>query len=65
MDATLKSLSTVMNGNEINKLFTVIKLLKIRENSKDNYFSLYYYIHVTFISTFPPSLTFCILNVKT
>ena len=65
MDAILKALSTVINGNEINKLFTVIKLLKIRENSKDNYFSLNYYIHVTFISTFPPSLTSCILNVKT
>ena len=63
MAAILKALSTVMNENKRNKVFTVIKQLKRREYSKDTYFSLNYYIHVIFISTFPQSLTSCILNV--
>ena len=40
MDAILKALSTVMNENRRNKVFSVIKQLKMRENSKDTYFSL-------------------------
>ena len=63
MDATLKALSTLMNENEKNKQFTAITQLKMQENSKDTFFSLNYYIHVTFISTFPPSLTSCSLIV--
>ena len=63
MAAILEALSTVMNGNRRNKVFTVIKQLKRREYSKDTYFSLNCYIHVVFISTFTQSLTYCILNV--
>ena len=63
MAAILEALSTLMNENRKNKVFTVLKQLKIREYSKDTYFSLNYYIRVIFISMFPPSLTSCILNV--
>ena len=63
MDAILKALSTIMNENRRNKVFTVIKQVKMREYSNDTYFSLNCNIHVIFISTFPPSLTSCILNV--
>ena len=63
MAAILKALSTVMNENRRNKVFTVIKQPKRREYSKVTYFSLNYYIHVIYISTFPQSLTPCILNV--
>ena len=35
MDAILKALSTVMNENRRNKVFTVIKQLKMRGYSKD------------------------------
>ena len=67
MDAILKALPIVMNENRGNKVFTVIQCLsvylKMRENGKDTYFSLNYYIHVIVISPFPPSLTSCILNV--
>ena len=63
MDAILKALSKIMNENKRNKVFTLIKQVKMREYSKDTYFSLNYHIHVIFISTFPPSLTSCILNV--
>ena len=63
MAAILKALSTVINENRRNKVFTVIKQLKMREFSKDTYFSLNKYIHVIFISTFPQSLMSCILNV--
>ena len=63
MAAILKALSTVMNENIRHKAFTVIKRLKRGEYSKDTYFSLNYCIHVIFISTFPQSLTSCILNV--
>ena len=52
-----------MIENRRNKVFTVIKQLTMREYSKDTYFSLNYYIHVIFISTFSQSLTSCILNV--
>ena len=61
--AILKALSTVINENGRNKVFIVIKQLKMRKYSKDTYFSLNFYIHVIFISTFPQSLTSCILNV--
>ena len=63
MAAILKAVSTVMNENRRNKVFTVIKQLTMREYSKDTYFSLNYYIHVIFISTFSQSLTACIPNV--
>ena len=63
MAAILKALSLVMNENRRNKVFTVIKQLTMREYSTDTYFSLNYYIHAIFISTFPQSLTSCILNV--
>ena len=63
MAAILKALSTVINENRRNKMFTVIKQLKMREFSKDTYFSFNVYIHMIFISTFPRSLTSCILNV--
>ena len=63
MAAILKALSIVMNENRRNKVFTVIKQRKRREYSKDTYFSLNYYIHVIFISTFPQSRMSCILNV--
>ena len=60
--AILKALPRVMNENRRNKVFTVIKQVKMRKYSKDTYFSLNYHIHVIFISTFPQSLTSCILN---
>ena len=63
MDAILKALSTVMNKNRRNKVLTVIKQLKMRQYSKDTYFSLNHYIQMIFILTFPQSLISCILNV--
>ena len=63
MAAILEALSTVMNENRRNKVFTAIKELKMREYSKDTYSSLNCYIHVIFISTFPQSLTSCTLSV--
>ena len=63
MAAILEALSTVKNENRRNKLFTVIKQLKMRVYSIDIYFSLNYYIHVIFILMFPPSLTSCMFNV--
>ena len=60
--AILKALSRVMNENRRNKVFTVIKQVKMRKYNKDTYFSLNYYIHVIFISTLPQSLISCILN---
>ena len=60
--AILKALSIVINENRRNKVFTVIKQLKMLEFSKDTH-SLNYYIHVIFISMFPLSLTSCILSV--
>ena len=61
--AILEALSIVMNKNRRNKVFTVIKQLKMREYSKHTYFSLIYYINVIYISMFHPSLTSCILSV--
>ena len=43
MAAILKALSTVMNENRRNKVFTVIKQLKMREDSKDTFFSTLLY----------------------
>ena len=63
MATILKAISTIMNENRKNKVFIVIKQITVREFSKDTYFSLNYYIHVIFISTFSQSLTACILNV--
>ena len=40
MAAILKAFSTVINENRRNKVFTVIKQLKMRGFSKDTYFSL-------------------------
>ena len=57
-DAILKALSTVMNENRRNKVFTVIKYLKMRAYSKETELSLNYYNHVIFISTFSQSLAF-------
>ena len=59
---SLKALSTVLNENRRNKVFTVIKQLNMQEYRKDTYLSLNCYVHVIFISTFPKSLTSCILN---
>ena len=63
MAAILKALSAVMNENRRNKVFTMIRQLKMREYSKDTYFSLNYYINVIFISVFPQILMSCILKV--
>ena len=38
MAAILKALSTVMNENRRNKVFTMIKQLTMREYSQDTYF---------------------------
>ena len=40
MDTILKALSTVKNENRRNKVFTVIKQLKMQEYGKDTFFSL-------------------------
>ena len=37
LDAILKALSTVKNENRRNKVFTMIKQLKMREYSKNTY----------------------------
>ena len=63
MDAILKALSTVMNENRRDKVFTVAKKLKIQENSKTTYSSINHNSPVIFISMFPLSLTSFILNV--
>ena len=63
MAAILETLSTVKNENRRNKVFTVIKQVKMRVYSLDTYFSSNYYVHVIFILMFSPSLTSCILNV--
>ena len=56
-------LSLIMNENRRNKVFTMIKQLKMLEYSAHADFLLNYYVLVFFISTLPPSLTSCILNV--
>ena len=52
MAAILKALSTVMIENRRNEVFTVDKTTKMREYSKDTYFSLNYYVHVTLFQRF-------------
>ena len=59
MEVILKPLSTVMNENRRNKVFSVLKQLKY---NKDTHFSLNH-VHLIFISTFPLRLTSCILNI--
>ena len=63
MAAILEALSTVMNENRRNKVFTMIKQLKMREYTKDTYFSLNYYTHGIFILMFPPSLRLAFLTL--
>ena len=63
MDAILKALSIVMTENRRNKMFTMIKQLKLREFSAHFDFSLNCYVLVIFNSTVPSSLTSCIQNV--
>ena len=53
MNTILKALSIVMNENGGNKLFTVIKQLKMEEYSKDTYF----YLNYSFILAFLMLLT--------
>ena len=62
MDAILKTLSLVMNKNRRNKLFTMIKQLKMCEYSAHFDFS-FNYVLVIFNLTVPSSLTSCIQNV--
>ena len=63
MDAILKTLSLVMNKKRRNKVFTMIKQLKMRKHSLHFDFSLNCYVPVFFKSTVPSSLTSCIQNV--
>ena len=63
MDAILKPLSLVMNENRRNKVFTMIKQLKMREYSAHTDLSLNCNVLVIFNSTVPSSLTSCIQDV--
>ena len=63
MDAILKTLSLVMNENRRNKVFTMIKQLKMREYSAYIDFALNCYVLVIFNSTVPSSLTSYIQNL--
>ena len=63
MDAILKTLSLVMNKNRRNKVFTMIKQLKMREYSEHFDFSLNCYVLVILSSTVPSSLTSCFQNL--
>ena len=63
MDAILKTLSLLMNKNRRNKVFTIIKQLKMREYSAHFDFSLNSYVLVIFNSTVPSSVTSYIQNV--
>ena len=63
MNAILKKLSEVMNKNRRNKVFTIIKQLKMREYSAHFDFPLNCHVLVLFNSTVPSSLTSCIQNV--
>ena len=62
MDAILKLLSLEMNKNRRNKVFTMIKQLKMRVYSEHFDFSLNCYVLVIFNSPVPSSRTSCILN---
>ena len=65
MVAILKVLSIVMNEKQTktkrNNVYSD-KTTKMRQYSKNIFFSLNHYIHMIFILSFPPSLTSCILN---
>ena len=63
MDAILNTLSLVMNKNKRNKVYTMIKQLKMCEYSAHFDFSLNCYVLVIFNSTVPSSITSCIQNV--
>ena len=63
MDAILKTLSLVMNETRRNKVFTMIKELKMPEYSGHTDFSLDCNVLVIFNSTVPSSLTSCILKL--
>ena len=63
MNAILKTLSLVMNENRRNKVFPMIKQLKMHEHSAHFDFSLNSYVLVIFNSTKPSSLTSCIQSV--
>ena len=63
MNAILKTLSLVMNKIRRNKVFTMIKQLKMREYSAHFDFTLNCCILVIFNSTVPSSLTSCIQNI--
>ena len=63
MDGILKPLSLVMNENRKNKVFTMIKQLKMREYSAHTDFSLNCDVLVILNSTVPSSLTSYIQNV--
>ena len=66
MDAILIPLALVKDENRRNKVFTMIKQLKMREYSAviaHTGFSLNSYILVILNSTVPSSLTSCIQNV--
>ena len=63
MDAILKTLFLVMNKNRGNKVFTIIKQLKMREYSAHFDFSLNCYVLVILSSTVPSSLTSCVQNL--
>ena len=63
MDAILKLLSLVINENRRNKVFTMIKQLKMHEYSAYTDFALNCYVLVIFNSTVPSSLRSCIQNI--
>ena len=52
-----------MKENTRNKVFTMTKQLKMHKYSAHTDFLLNCYVPVVFISTLPPSLMSCILNV--
>ena len=63
MDAILKTLFLVINKKRRNKVFTMIKQLKMREYRAHFDFSLNCYVLMISNSTVPSSLTFCIQNI--
>ena len=63
MDAILRTLSLVMNENSRNKVFTMIKLIKMRVYNAYTDFSSNCYVQLIFNSTVSSNLTSCIQNV--
>ena len=63
MDVILKTRSLVMNKNSRNKVFTMIKPIKIREYNAYTDFSSNFYVLLIFNSTVPSNITSCIQNV--